>query len=125
MKKKRFIRLVMSYGVQRNEAAHMAARVGAFGTYEALFAAYRPLLVGRAAAQGVQRGFRDLSATAALAARRLRDFFTVAFGGVDLATDGDQSVVVHHIGSGNAGAPTVEVMTKEEHTAAHAAGRSD
>lgn len=123
MKKKRFIRLVMSYGVQRNEAAQIAARVGAFGTYEALFAAYRPLLVGRATIQGFQRGFRNLSATVALAARGLCDFFTAAFGGVDLATDEDQSVVVHHIGSGSAGAPIVEVMTKEEHAAAHAAGR--
>lgn len=54
MKKKRFMRLVMSYGVQRNEAARMAARVVAFGTYEALFAACRPLLVGRAAIQGLR-----------------------------------------------------------------------
>ena len=125
MEKKRFIRLVMSYGVQRNEAAQMAARVGAFGSYEAIFAVYQPLLAGRSAVKGLQRGFRNLSATAALAARGLCDFFSVAFGDVDIATDRDQSVVVHHIGSGNAGAPTVEVMTKEEHTAAHAAGRSD
>lgn len=124
MKKKRFIRLVMSYGVQRNEAAQIATRVGAFGSYEAIFAVYQPLLAGRAV-KGLQRGFRNLSATVALAAHGLCDFFTVAFGGVDIATDGDQSVVVHHIGSGNEGAPAVEVTTKEEHTAAHAAGRSD
>lgn len=123
MKKKRFMRLVMSYGVQRNEAARMAARVGAFGTYEALFAAYRPLLIGRATIQGLQRGFRNLSETVALAARGLCGFFTSAFGGVDLATGEDQSVVVQHIRSGRDCVPTVEVMTKEEHAAAHAAGR--
>lgn len=123
MKKKRFMRLVMAYGVQRNEAARMAARVGAFGSYEALFAAYRPLLIGRATIQGLQRGFRNLSETVALAARGFCDFFTAAFGGVDLAAGEDKSVVVHHIGSGDAGAPTVEVMTKEEHAAAHDAGR--
>ena len=123
MKKKRFVRLVMSYGVQRNEAAHMAARVGTFGSYEALFAAYRPLLVGRATMQGLQRGFRNLSETVAFAARGICDFFTAAFGGVDLAAGEDQSVAVHHIQNGNAGAPSVQTMTQEEHEAAHAAGR--
>lgn len=39
MKKKRFLKLVMSYGIQRDEAARMAARVGEFGSYEALFLA--------------------------------------------------------------------------------------
>lgn len=121
MKKKRFMRLVMSYGVQRNEAARMAARVGAFGSYEALFAAYRPLLIGRATMQGLQRGFRNTSETAALAARGICDFFTAAFGGVDLATGEDQSVVVHHVQNG--GGASVQAMTKEEQRAAHAAGR--
>lgn len=121
MKKKRFLRLVMSYGVQRNEAARIAARVGAFGSYEALFAARRPLLVGRATIQGLQRGFRNLSATAAFAARGICDFFTAAFGGVDIAAGEDQSVVAHHVQSG--GAPSVQAMTQEKHEAAHAARR--
>ncbi len=47
MKKKRFLRLVMSYGVQRNEAARIAAGVGASGSYEALFASIRPCLAVR------------------------------------------------------------------------------
>lgn len=37
MKKKRFLKLVMSYGIQRDKAARMAARVGEFGSYEACF----------------------------------------------------------------------------------------
>lgn len=44
MKKKRFLKLVMSYGIQRDEAARMAARVGKFGSYEALFLSLRPSL---------------------------------------------------------------------------------
>lgn len=44
MKKKRFLKLVMSYGIQRDKAARMAARVGEFGSYEALFSSLRPLL---------------------------------------------------------------------------------
>lgn len=39
MKKKRFLKLVMSYGIQRDEAARMAARIGEFGSYEALLLA--------------------------------------------------------------------------------------
>lgn len=44
MKKKRFFKLVMSYGIQRDKAARMAARVGKFGSYEALFLSLRPSL---------------------------------------------------------------------------------
>ena len=44
MKKKRFLKLVMSYGIQRDKAARMAARVGEFGSYEALFLYLRPSL---------------------------------------------------------------------------------
>lgn len=44
MKKKRFLKLVMSYGIQRDKAARMAARVGEFGSYEALFLSLRPSL---------------------------------------------------------------------------------
>lgn len=44
MKKKRFLKLVMSYGIQRDEAARMAARVGEFGSYETLFSSLRPSL---------------------------------------------------------------------------------
>ena len=44
MKKKRFLKLVMSYGIQRDKAARMAARVGKFGSYEALFLSLRPSL---------------------------------------------------------------------------------
>lgn len=56
MKKKRFLKLVMSYGIQRDEAARMAARVGKFGSYEALFLSLRPSLafwqMGAGGAQG-------------------------------------------------------------------------
>lgn len=44
MKKKQFLKLVMSYGIQRDKAARMAARVGKFGSYEALFLSLRPSL---------------------------------------------------------------------------------
>lgn len=118
MKKKRFLRLVMSYGVQRNEAARMAARVGASGSYEALFASIRPWL----AVRSLGLAFRRIGKTAVTAVRGIRDDFAAAFGGVDLAAGEDQSVVVHHVKSG--GGASVQALTQEEHNAAHAAGRS-
>lgn len=39
MKRKRFVKLAMSYGVQRNEAERMAKLICVYGSYEALFAA--------------------------------------------------------------------------------------
>lgn len=39
MKRKRFVKLAMSYGVQRNEAERLAKLVCVYGSYEALFAA--------------------------------------------------------------------------------------
>lgn len=41
MKRKRFIKLAMSYGVQRNEAERLAKLVCVYGSYEALFMAQR------------------------------------------------------------------------------------
>lgn len=41
MKRKRFIKLAMSYGVQRNEAERLAKLVCVYGSYEALFTAQR------------------------------------------------------------------------------------
>ena len=123
MKKKRFLRLVMAYGIQRNEATQIAARVGKFGSYNALFTAYRPLLIGRAFAAGFEMGLRKVSAAAVSAARGMADLIASAFGGVDFAAGEDQSIVVHHVQS-DSGAPLPQTMTQEEHEAAHAAGRS-
>lgn len=73
MKKKRFLKLVMSYGIQRDKAARMAARVGEFGSYEALFLSLRPSLafwqMGAAARRAgrtirqAARAFGDMFAT--------------------------------------------------------------
>ena len=61
MKKKRFLKLVMSYGIQRDKAARMAARVGEFGSYEALFSFLRPSLE-----------FWQMGAAARMAGRTIR-----------------------------------------------------
>ena len=119
MKKKRFLRLVMAYGFQRNEAEQIAAHVGEFGSYEALFGHYRYALIWRPATLA----FRRIGKATVAAARGIRDVFAAVFGGIDIAAGEDRSVVVHHARSGS-GAPSVQEMTQEEHEAAHAAGRS-
>lgn len=87
MKRKRFMRLVMSYDIQKNEAARIAARVGAFGSYEVLFRIYHPWLAGHVVTKGLQRGLRDFSATVNFAARRLCDFSAAAFGWNDITQE--------------------------------------
>lgn len=119
MKKKRFLRLVMSYGFQRNEAEALAARVGEVGSYAALFERYRYALVWRPATLA----FRRFGKATVAAARGIRDVFAAAFGGIEIATGEDQSVVVHHVRSGCGGAPSVQAVTPEEHRAEHTAGR--
>lgn len=53
--------ILMSYGIQRDKAARMAARVGEFGSYEALFSFLRPSLE-----------FWQMGAAARMAGRTIR-----------------------------------------------------
>lgn len=71
MKKKRFLKLVMSYGIQRDEAARMAARVGKFGSYEALFLSLRPSLAFWQMGAAVRKAGRTIRQ----AARAFGDMF--------------------------------------------------
>ena len=71
MKKKRFLKLVMSYGIQRDKAARMAARVGKFGSYEALFLSLRPSLAFWQMGAAVRKAGRTIRQ----AARAFGDMF--------------------------------------------------
>lgn len=71
MKKKRFLKLVMSYGIQRDKAARMADRVGEFGSYEALFSSLRPSLAFWQMGAAVRRAGRTIRQ----AARAFGDMF--------------------------------------------------
>lgn len=119
MKKKRFMRLVMSYGVQRNEAERMALNVGAVGSYEEFYANLRLALIFRPLA----RAFEKIYKAAADTARRAFDGIAAAFAGIDIASGADYGVIVHHTKSSNGGMSSVQTMTQEEHKAAHVAGR--
>lgn len=59
MTRKRFLKLVMSYEVPRNDAERMAVRVNEFGSYESLFSSLRlGLRFNRIVSQGIQKIFK-------------------------------------------------------------------
>ena len=47
MTRKRFVRLVMSYEIQRNEAERIAGNVAQYGSYEKMFAEIKEKLIMR------------------------------------------------------------------------------
>lgn len=89
MKRKRFIKLVMSSGIQRNEAARIALRVGEFGSYEELYRHYRVTLAFRPAILA----FRRMGKAFKKAAENQFRAFKEAFAGIDLASGADRTVV--------------------------------
>ena len=123
MKRKRFVRLLMARGIQRNEAAAIARLVAAYGSYSALYEslrywlAFRSLKIAtiRAAAGMVEFG------------RTLRNAICDAVGGfcvgVDLANGNDKTVFHHPNPRRNdaidALSYSVQIMSRAEHAAAH------
>lgn len=121
----------MSYGIQRNEAERMAQSVAAFGSYERLYTNCRFGLVFRSAIFAFRRMGKDFAS----AAEKQFNAFKSAFTGIDLASGPDKTAVLHHPRADGFKAGTVvfdemaergtlQTMTHEERTAAHAAGRS-
>lgn len=69
MTRKRFLKLVMSYEVPRNDAERMAVRVNEFGSYESLFSSLRLGLISRKTfGQKIRRFNRTVS-------QRIQKFF--------------------------------------------------
>lgn len=61
MTRKRFLKLVMSYEVPRNDAERMAVRVNEFGSYESLFSSLRLGLISRKTFAQIRRFNRTVS----------------------------------------------------------------
>lgn len=81
MKRKRFVKLAMSYGVQRNEAERLAKLVCAYGSYEALFAAQHfGLEIER-----VKMAFRRFAAEIVRIMRPVVEQLAAILGGMDWA----------------------------------------
>lgn len=81
MKRKRFLKLVMSYGVQRNEAERLAKMVCVYGSYEAVFAHYRLYLEGRCATMGIRKVYASIVRALRPVVKSIREFFS----GIDWA----------------------------------------
>lgn len=79
MKRKRFVKLAMSYGVQRNDAERLAKLVCVYGSYEALFAAQQfGLEIER-----VKAVFRRFADSLLRAVCPMVDALAAAFRGID------------------------------------------
>lgn len=61
MTRKRFLKLVMSYEVPRNDAERMAVRVNEFGSYESLFSSLRLEMISRKTFAQIRRLNRTVS----------------------------------------------------------------
>lgn len=61
MTRKRFLKLVMSYEVPRNDAERMAVRVNEFGSYESLFSSLRLETISRKTFAQIRRFNRAVS----------------------------------------------------------------
>lgn len=81
MKRKRFVKLAMSYGLQRNEAERLAKLVCVYGSYEALFAAQHfGLEIER-----VKMAFRRFAAEIVRIMRPVAEKLAAILGGIDWA----------------------------------------
>lgn len=58
MTRKRFVRLVMSYEIQRNEAERIAGNVAQYGNYEKMFAEIKEKLIMRRDLTRVKRSWK-------------------------------------------------------------------
>lgn len=89
MKRKRFVKLAMSYGVQRNKAEELAKLVCIYGSYEALYAAQHFAFE----IERVKTVFRWFVNTISRVMRPVVDNLAAAFGGIDwpevLAAEGE------------------------------------
>ena len=130
MKKKRFLKLVMSYGIQRDKAARMAARVGEFGSYEALFLSLRPSLAfwqmgaaARRAGRTIRQAARDFGDMFAAMGTALAACFSPALRGYVEGTKEREQKQADFLAAGNMFLPsTHEIIAgaqpEEENTAA-------
>lgn len=88
MKRKRFIKLAMSYGVQRNEAERLAKTVCILGSYEAVFAHYRLYLQGTRATRGLRRLYVSVVRAMRPVAQQFRKFLgSINWAGLMAAED--------------------------------------
>lgn len=124
MKKKRFIKLLMARGFQRNEAAAIASRVAMYGSYKELHESLHLALAFYPLRLALIRAGRAALALGRTLRNNLCDAVRGLRFGVDLANAPDQTALHHPNPRRNdavdAFAYSVVAMSREEHAAMHA-----
>lgn len=89
MKRKRFVRLLMARGIQRNEAEQIARTVGAYGSYAAMYESLRLWLAMRS----LTVAMRGVAKSVVAAAKAISNAFGAFALGVDLSEREDCTAI--------------------------------
>ena len=120
LKRKRFVKLAMARGMQRNEAKRLALRMPEFGSYKVLYENSRLELAIYPAAIAI----RKWGKTVKKAVEQQLKAFKEAFAGIDFSKGMDTTAAVLGYLNGNgisvASTIALQAMTKEEHETIHA-----
>lgn len=91
MKRKRFVRLLMARGIQRNEAEQIARTVGAYGSYAAMYESLRLWLAMRS----LTVAMRGVAKSVVAAAKAISNAFGAFVLGVDFSEREDCAAITH------------------------------
>lgn len=89
MKRKRFVRLLMARGIQRNEAEQIARTVGAYGSYAAMYESLRLWLAMRS----LTVAMRGVAKSVVAAAKAISNAFGAFVIGVDFSEREDCAAI--------------------------------
>lgn len=125
MKKKRFMRLLMARGIQRNEAAAIARRVADHGSYSALYESLRLWLAFYPLKMATIRAGRHFARVGKTFTAAVKEAAKGFYIGVDLSNRED-CAVLHHAPKNNTRNDAVDAlsysvrhMSNKDHAAAH------
>lgn len=118
MKRKRFVRLLMARGIQRNEAERIARTVGAYGSYAAMYESLRLWLAMRS----LTVAMRGVTKSIVAAAKTVSNAFGTLALGVDLSEWEDFTAVARcarREDAIDALTYSVQYMNRAEHAELH------
>lgn len=118
MKRKRFVRLLMARGIQRNEAERIARTAGAYGSYAAMYESLRLWLAMRS----LTVAMRGVTKSIVAAAKTVSNAFGTLALGVDLSEWEDFTAVARcarREDAIDALTYSVQYMNRAEHAELH------
>ena len=118
MKRKRFVRLLMARGIQRNEAEQIARTVGTYRSYAAMYESLRLWLAMRS----LTVAMRGVAKSVVEAAKTISNAFGALVLGVDLSEREDCTAVARcarREDTNDALTYSVQYMSRAEHAELH------